>query len=157
MPPSESGGIRGERARRRARPDDRSAVEDNDVVGEPADLVPVVGDIENWYAELVADALEVRQDSFPELEVHGRQWFVQEQELWCGHQGTGEGDTLTLSPGERRDVTLDERRDFEHRCHSFENELLSTPATVENVPTDIHVREERHVLRDVSNVSLMAG
>ncbi len=67
---------------RRTRLDDNAAIEDDDSIREPARFVSIVGHIENRYCQLVAHALEIRQDPAAELEVNGRQRLIEQENVW---------------------------------------------------------------------------
>ena len=82
---------------RRAGPDHAALVEHDDVVGEQPHFGDVVRDVDDRDGELVADALEVRQDAAAALDVDGGQRLVEQQQLGRRHQRARERDALALA------------------------------------------------------------
>ena len=78
------------------------------MVGKASDLAAIVRDVEDRHAQIITHALEVRQDSLAQFEINGCQRLVQEQQFRRRHQGTRERHSLTLAPGERGHLTIDE-------------------------------------------------
>ena len=48
------------------------------------------------------------------------------------------------------------RCDLQHRRNGFEDEFLPSSAPIQDVPPDVHVWEERDILRDVADMPLVA-
>ena len=138
------------------RPLRAAAVEDEDPVGQLVDFGAVVADVDHRHTELVAHPQQIGQDPPAPFDIDRGQRFVEQQQVGRGHQRAGERDALPFAAGQVRHAPLEQVPDLEHPTTS-ERELLSGTPAIEHVAADVHVREERRILRHIADVTRAEG
>jgi hypothetical protein len=135
-----------------------AGVEDEYLVGERGDLGRLVRDIEDRQGEGRLDLQEMLEDSLLEGTVEAGKGLVEEQNLRCREQGPAEGDAAPLAAGKRRGASLEERGESE----GLDDAILpergfardAAARSVTQIARDGKMREQRIVLRDVSDGAL---
>ena len=74
-------------------------VHDCNSVGNCKGFALVVSDIDEGNADLVVKGIKVKEKACTELCIKGRKRFVQKKNLWLVDEGTGNGNSLTLTAG----------------------------------------------------------
>jgi hypothetical protein len=72
-----------------------------------------VGNIEHRNLELVADALQVRDDFDFDFLIKTGERFIHQEQAGRGEKRAGKGDALLLSAGKIRDGAIQQRIDFQ--------------------------------------------
>src|SRR5215212_9897376 len=106
-------------------------------------LFLVVGDVDEGYTDLVLQVLEVELHLFPELEVEGPEWLVEEQHLGPVDERPGECDPLLLAAREHVRLALLETGELHHFAGVYDPppQLFSLHAGA--------AQPEGHVVEDV--------
>lgn len=136
-------------------------MQDDHAVGEVHRFLLVVGDKDAGDVSLVMESSDPLAQLNANLRVESSEGLVEQQERWLGCKGPGESDALTLATRELARVAvpktaeLNEIEKLADRRLDFSMWSLLHTQTKGNVLADGHVSEERVMLEDEADLTLL--
>ena len=124
-------------------------------------LADVVRDVDNRQSEPLEQGAQVGLETNPQRAVEGAERLVQEEDVRSRRDRAGEGNPLSLSAGERRDVTTlgagepDQLECLAHARVSHVGRDVRDAGAEPHVPGHVPMREQRRVLEDESDAAAM--
>src|SRR5574343_1448384 len=141
--------------------DDLAGIEQDQVVGQPGNLVRRMADVDDRDRQFAMQALQIRQDFQLALQIQRSQRLVHQQNFRPGEQGAGDCDALAFATGKLGGGAIEQMLDAEQLRH------LRQGKTVGRAPgsflPEFHVAAHRQVrkqagfLEDHAERPLMGG